>query len=62
LEIMFAKRRTGYLDAKHSIEDAFRDLKTHEIATYAAMPAASTSAAICAPSASIVTAVSPAMC
>ncbi|RVD56880.1 type VI secretion system-associated FHA domain protein TagH [Mesorhizobium sp. M2D.F.Ca.ET.185.01.1.1] len=40
LEIMFAKRRTGYLDAKHSIEDAFRDLKTHEIATYAAMQAA----------------------
>ncbi|RAZ92484.1 type VI secretion system-associated FHA domain protein TagH [Mesorhizobium hawassense] len=40
LEIMFAKRRAGYLDAKHSIEDAFRDLKTHEIATYAAMQAA----------------------
>ncbi|NUS22161.1 MAG: type VI secretion system-associated FHA domain protein TagH [Mesorhizobium sp.] len=40
LEIMFAKRRTGYLDARHSIEDAFRDLKTHEIATYAAMQAA----------------------
>ncbi|UCI32161.1 type VI secretion system-associated FHA domain protein TagH [Mesorhizobium sp. B4-1-4] len=40
LEIMFAKRRAGYLDARHSIEDAFRDLKTHEIATYAAMQAA----------------------
>ncbi|MEZ2331244.1 type VI secretion system-associated FHA domain protein TagH [Mesorhizobium sp. RCC_202] len=40
LEIMFAKRRTGYLDARHSIEDAFRDLKSHEIATYAAMQAA----------------------
>ncbi|WP_054312725.1 type VI secretion system-associated FHA domain protein TagH [Mesorhizobium sp. 1M-11] len=40
LEIMFAKRRAGYLDAKHSVEDAFQDLKTHEIATYAAMQAA----------------------
>ena len=40
LEIMFAKRRAGYLDARHSIEDAFRDLKSHEIATYAAMQAA----------------------
>ena len=37
LEIMFAKRRAGYLDARHSIEEAFRDLKTHEFATYAAM-------------------------
>ncbi|MEI9430406.1 type VI secretion system-associated FHA domain protein TagH [Mesorhizobium sp. Cs1299R1N3] len=40
LEIMFAKRRAGYLDAKRSVEDAFGDLKTHEIATYAAMQAA----------------------
>ncbi|MGX8009537.1 type VI secretion system-associated FHA domain protein TagH [Mesorhizobium sp. ORM8.1] len=40
LEIMFAKRRAGYLDARYSIEDAFHDLKTHEIATYAAMQAA----------------------
>lgn len=40
LEIMFARRRAGYLDARHSIEDAFRDLKTHEFATYAAMQAA----------------------
>lgn len=40
LEIMFARRRAGYLDARHSVEDAFRDLKTHEIATYAAMQAA----------------------
>ncbi|WP_394887187.1 type VI secretion system-associated FHA domain protein TagH [Mesorhizobium sp. AaZ16] len=37
LEIMFARRRAGYLDAKHSIDEAFRDLKTHEFATYAAM-------------------------
>lgn len=40
LDIMFARRRAGYLDARHSIEDAFRDLKTHEFATYAAMQAA----------------------
>ncbi|TPM93833.1 type VI secretion system-associated FHA domain protein TagH [Mesorhizobium sp. B2-1-3A] len=40
LEIMFARRRAGYLDARRSIEDAFRDLKTHEFATYAAMQAA----------------------
>ncbi|CDX15262.1 conserved hypothetical protein [Mesorhizobium sp. ORS 3324] len=40
LEIMFAKRRAGYLDAARSVEDAFRDLKTHEFATYAAMQAA----------------------
>lgn len=40
MEIMFAKRRAGYLDAKHSVEDAFRDLKAHEIATYAAMQVA----------------------
>ncbi len=40
LEIMFARRRAGYLDARHSIEDAFRDLKTHEFATYAAMQTA----------------------
>jgi type VI secretion system protein ImpI len=36
LEIMFA-RRAGYLDAKHSVSEAFQDLKTHEFATYAAM-------------------------
>ncbi|BCM17226.1 type VI secretion system-associated FHA domain protein TagH [Mesorhizobium sp. J8] len=40
LEIMFAKRRAGYLDARHSVEDAFHDLKSHEIATYAAMQTA----------------------
>lgn len=40
LEIMFAQRRSGYLDARHSIEEAFHDLKTHELATYAAMQAA----------------------
>lgn len=36
LEIMFA-RRTGYLDARRSVAEAFQDLKTHEFATYAAM-------------------------
>ena len=40
MEIMFGKRRAGYLDASGSVEDAFRDLKTHELATYAAMQAA----------------------
>ena len=40
LDIMFARRRAGYLDARHSIEDAFHDLKTHEFATFAAMQAA----------------------
>ena len=40
LEAMFARRRPGYLDAKRSFEDAFGDLKTHELATYAAMQSA----------------------
>lgn len=40
LEIMFGRRKAGYLDAKHSVEEAFRDLKSHEFATYAAMQAA----------------------
>ncbi|MHA6643558.1 type VI secretion system-associated FHA domain protein TagH [Mesorhizobium sp. A623] len=40
LEVLFTRRRAGYLDAPHSVEDAFRDLKTHELATYAAMQAA----------------------
>jgi type VI secretion system protein ImpI len=37
LEIMFTRRRAGYLDARQSIEGAFRDLKAHEFATYQAM-------------------------
>jgi type VI secretion system protein ImpI len=40
LEKMFSRRAAGYLDAKGSLEDAFRDLKTHEVATYTAMQAA----------------------
>src|SRR5690606_10275944 len=37
IEIMFARRRPGYLDAKRSVEEAFADLKSHEMATFAAM-------------------------
>lgn len=37
LEAMFARDRPGYLDAMRAFRDAFDDLKTHEIATYAAM-------------------------
>jgi len=40
LEKMFGRRSPGYLDARQSLEEAFRDLKTHEIATYSAMQAA----------------------
>ncbi|MET0596683.1 MAG: type VI secretion system-associated FHA domain protein TagH [Mesorhizobium sp.] len=40
LDIMFGGRRSGYLDARRSVGEAFRDLQTHEIATYAAMQAA----------------------
>jgi type VI secretion system protein ImpI len=37
IEVMFARRRSGYLDAQRAMEDSFRDLKTHEFATWAAM-------------------------
>jgi type VI secretion system protein ImpI len=40
LDILFSRRRSGYLDARQSVKEAFRDLKAHEIATYAAMQAA----------------------
>ncbi|HWK66925.1 MAG TPA: type VI secretion system-associated FHA domain protein TagH [Rhizobiaceae bacterium] len=40
LEIMFSRRRAGYLSAKESLEQAFGDLKTHELATYSAMQSA----------------------
>lgn len=40
LEKMFGRRSPGYLDARQSLEDAFGDLKMHEIATYSAMQAA----------------------
>ncbi|BCH33458.1 type VI secretion protein [Mesorhizobium sp. L-8-10] len=37
IEAMFAGRRSGYLDARASLEEAFGDLKQHETATYTAM-------------------------
>lgn len=37
VEVMFGRRRPGYLDAHRSLADAFGDLKRHELATYAAM-------------------------
>ncbi|MYZ50514.1 type VI secretion system-associated FHA domain protein TagH, partial [Propylenella binzhouense] len=37
LETMFVRRRAGYLDARRSFEEAFADLRMHEIATFAAM-------------------------
>ena len=37
IEVMFARRRPGYLDAQGSVEQAFSDLKSHEIATFSAM-------------------------
>lgn len=37
IEVMFARNRAGYLDAKHSLEEAFSDLKRHELATFGAM-------------------------
>lgn len=36
-ETMFGRRRSGYLDARRSLEDAFGDLRRHELASYAAM-------------------------
>lgn len=37
LQIMFARNRPGYLGARDSFRQAFTDLKSHEMATYAAM-------------------------
>ncbi len=37
IEVMFSRRRPGYLDAQKSVEEAFNDLKSHEMATFAAM-------------------------
>jgi type VI secretion system protein ImpI len=36
-EIMFARRKAGYLGARESFENGFEDLKIHEFATYSAM-------------------------
>ena len=37
LEIMFAGRSPGYMDAPETMRSSFRDLQSHEVATYAAM-------------------------
>jgi type VI secretion system protein ImpI len=37
IEIMFRRNRVGYMGARQSVEEAFADLKSHELATYAAM-------------------------
>jgi type VI secretion system protein ImpI len=37
IESMFTRKRVGYLNARRSLEEAFKDLQTHEQATYAAM-------------------------
>lgn len=39
-EAMFGRRRSGYLDAARSLEEAFADLRRHELASYAAMQTA----------------------
>ncbi len=36
-DVMFGRRKAGYLGAQASLEHGFSDLKTHEYATYAAM-------------------------
>lgn len=40
LEVLFTGRRSGYLAAVEAFEEAFGDLKRHEMATYAAMQSA----------------------
>ena len=37
LEIMLSKDRSGYLDGMRALREAFDDIRTHEMATYAAM-------------------------
>ena len=37
IDVMFARRRPGFLGARESLEAGFADLKRHELATYAAM-------------------------
>ncbi len=36
-EVMFARRKAGYMGARQSFENGFEDLKIHEFATYSAM-------------------------
>lgn len=40
LRIMLGRPSSGYLDARHALEAGFRDLKTHQVKTYAAMQSA----------------------
>jgi type VI secretion system protein ImpI len=40
IDVMFSRRRPGFLSAKASLESGFGDLKRHELATYAAMQTA----------------------
>jgi type VI secretion system protein ImpI len=42
LQVMFGAPTRSYLDAPRALEQAFRDLKTHEIQTYSAMQQALT--------------------
>ncbi|MBS3650114.1 type VI secretion system-associated FHA domain protein TagH [Pseudaminobacter sp. 19-2017] len=37
IDVMFSRRRPGFLSAKGSLESGFADLKRHELATYTAM-------------------------
>ncbi|SFK33339.1 type VI secretion system-associated FHA domain protein TagH [Methylocapsa palsarum] len=37
LKIMFGPRTSGYLEARRAFEGAFKDLKTHQVNTFAAM-------------------------
>ena len=37
IDVMFSRRRPGFLGAKGSLEAGFADLKRHELATYTAM-------------------------
>jgi type VI secretion system protein ImpI len=37
LKIMFGPRTSGYLDAPRALEQSFKDLKLHQVQTYAAM-------------------------
>lgn len=40
LRVMFGPPSAGYLDARRTVEQSFKDLKAHQIKTYAAMQAA----------------------
>jgi type VI secretion system protein ImpI len=37
LRLMFGKPTSGYLDARRTLEQSFKDLKIHQVKTYAAM-------------------------